>query len=39
MFIYLAMLGLSCSMSDLVPYQGQNLASCIGSMESWPLDH
>ena len=36
-YIYLAVLGLGCSMWDLVPSPG--IAACIGSMESQPLYH
>ena len=38
LFIYLAALGLSCSMWDLVPQRGIEPISCTVSMASRPLD-
>ena len=40
LFISLTVLGLSCSMGDLLPWPGiEPRAPCIGSMEPQPLDH
>ena len=48
LFIYLAALGLSCGMRSLScsmraesssPTRDRTLVPCIGSMESYPLDH
>ena len=39
-FIYLTLPGLSCSMWNLVPWSGiEPGAPCVGSAESWPLNH
>lgn len=38
-FVFLAALGFSCSIQDLVPWQGPNQGPCIGSMEPYPLRH
>lgn len=37
--VYLAVPGLGCSRGIMFPPGGWNRAPCVGSVESWPLDH